>query len=216
MSLQNGLKEEIDIYVENHTSKEDECLEWLRRKTYLSTTMPRQISGKVQGKLLKMLSLMIKPKYVFEIGTFTGYSAYCLKEGLLKDGMLHTIEIREEYQDIIEEFLERANASDKITLHIGDAMQIIKELDLKYDLILIDGDKRDYPEYYKVCKEYLNKGGYMLIDNTLWYEKVLMEKADDKYTLGIQEVNDIVVSDPEVECVMLPLRDGLTLVRKLV
>ncbi|MCQ2252458.1 MAG: class I SAM-dependent methyltransferase [Bacteroidales bacterium] len=207
---------DIDEYVENHTTAEDEVLRKLRRRTNLTSTMPRMLSGPMQGKLMEMLSIMIAPKYIVEIGTFTGYSAYCLSKGLQPGGKLHTIEVKDELEEPILNFLEESGISDKVELHIGDGAQIVKELDVTFDLAFIDGDKRQYPEYYANVFQKLRVGGYMLIDNVLWYDKVLTDpKANDPYTRGIIEMNDIVQNDPRVENVMIPIRDGLTLVRKI-
>lgn len=207
---------DIDEYVENHTTAEDEVLRQLRRHTNLTSTMPRQLSGPVQGKLMEMFSRMIAPKYILEIGTFTGYSAYCLAKGLQPGGKLHTIEVKDELEDPLLAFFDKAGISDRVELHIGDGAQIVKEMDITFDLAFIDGDKRQYPEYYANVFPKLRVGGYMLIDNVLWYDKVLTDpKANDPYTRGIIMMNDIVQNDPRVENVLVPIRDGLTVVRKL-
>jgi len=207
---------DIDEYVENHTTPEDEVLRLLRRRTNLTSLMPRMLSGPVQGKFMEMISLMVAPKYVLEIGTFTGYSAYCLSKGLQEGGKVHTIEVKDELEDSIREFFESAGISDKVELHIGDGEQIVKDMDIMFDLAFIDGDKRQYPAYYQNVMDKMRVGGYILIDNVLWYDKVLTDpKANDPYTKGIIEMNDMVQNDPRVENVLLPIRDGLTIVRKL-
>lgn len=207
---------DIDEYVENHTTSEDEVLRKLRRHTNLTSTMPRMLSGPMQGKLLEMLSIMIAPKYILEIGTFTGYSAYCLAKGLQPGGRLHTIEVKDELEESILDFFDKAGVSDKVELHIGDGAELVKDLDCTFDLAFIDGDKRQYPDYYTNVFPKLRVGGYMLIDNVLWYDKVLADpKANDPYTKGIQLMNDMVQADPRVENVLIPIRDGLTLVRKI-
>ncbi|MBQ5403169.1 MAG: class I SAM-dependent methyltransferase [Bacteroidales bacterium] len=207
----------IDEYIENHTTEEDQVLSWLRRKTYLTTTMPRQLSGRVQGKLLEMFSRMINPENILEIGTFTGYSAYCLTKGLKAGGKLHTIEVKDELEDHLNDFFSRAGILDKVVLHIGDGAQIVKEFsDSMFDMVFIDGDKRQYPEYYENVFPKVKIGGYILIDNVLWYDKVISEvKNNDPYTLGIIKLNDMVQADNRVENVLVPIRDGLTLARKI-
>ncbi len=207
----------IDEYIENHTTEEDQVLSWLRRKTYLTTTMPRQLSGRVQGKLLEMFSRMINPENILEIGTFTGYSAYCLTKGLKTGGKLHTIEVKDELEDHLNDFFSRAGILDKVVLHIGDGAQIVKEFsDSMFDMVFIDGDKRQYPEYYENVFPKVKIGGYILIDNVLWYDKVISEvKNNDPYTLGIIKLNDMVQADNRVENVLVPIRDGLTLARKV-
>ncbi|MBQ3691368.1 MAG: class I SAM-dependent methyltransferase [Bacteroidales bacterium] len=207
----------IDEYIENHTTEEDQVLSWLRRKTYLTTTMPRQLSGRVQGKLLEMFSRMINPENILEIGTFTGYSAYCLTKGLVPGGKLHTIEVKDELEDHLNDFFSRAGILDKVVLHIGDGAQIVKEFnDSMFDMVFIDGDKRQYPEYYENVFPKVKIGGYILIDNVLWYDKVISEvKNNDPYTLGIIKLNDMVQADNRVENVLVPIRDGLTLARKI-
>jgi predicted O-methyltransferase YrrM len=214
--MENLLMEDIELYVENHTTAEDDVLRQLRRKTNLTTTMPRQLSGPVQGKLLEMFSRMINPEYILEIGTFTGYSAYCLAKGLKQGGKLHTIEVKDELEEPLLTFFSKAGISDKVQLHIGDGAEIVKNLDIKFDMAFIDGDKRQYPEYYANVFPKIKVGGYILIDNVLWYDKVISQpKGNDAYTKGIIELNDIVQNDDRVDNVLVPIRDGLTVARKL-
>ena len=206
---------DIEEYIESHTTPEDEALRQLRRHTNLTTTFPRQLSGPVQGKLLEMLSRMIAPKTILEIGTFTGYSAYCLAKGLQPGGMLHTIEVKDEMEEPLLSFFEKSGISDRVTLHIGDAVDVVEDLDMTFDLAFIDGDKRQYPDYYAVVLPKIKSGGYIIIDNVLWYDKVITEpKHNDPYTAGIIALNDIVQQDESVENVIVPVRDGLTIVRK--
>jgi predicted O-methyltransferase YrrM len=206
----------IDEYIENHTTKEDDVLVWLRRNTNLTTTMPIQLSGQVQGRLLEFFSRMLQPERIFEIGTFTGYSAYCLSKGLKPGGKLHTVEIKDELEERLISFFYRAGISDKVVLHIGDGAEIVKTFDFQFDLAFIDGDKRQYPSYYESVFPKIKTGGYILIDNVLWYDKVLsVPKENDAYTKGITILNDIVQNDDRVENVLLPLRDGLMIVRKV-
>lgn len=205
----------LDDYINAHTTEEDDVLKDLRRKTNLHTTMPRQLSGQMQGKMLEMFSMMIKPKSILEIGTFTGYSAYCLQKGLQNGGKMITIEIKDELEEHIQQFFNRANIANKVKLVIADAAEYLKTDNNIYDLIFIDGDKRQYPQYYTLAIEKLKSGGYMLIDNVLWSGKVLEKQPDnDHYTRGVMELNDVVQSDSRVENVLIPIRDGLTLIRK--
>jgi len=207
---------DIEEYVENHTTPEDEPLRLLRRHTNLTSTMPRQLSGPVQGKLLEMISRMVSPKNILEIGTFTGYSAYCLAKGLKDGGKLHTIEVKDELEEPLLNFFESAGIANKVELHIGDGAVVAKEIDEEFDLVFIDGDKRQYPEYYEAVFPKVKVGGYILVDNVLWYDKVITEpKHNDPYTAGIIRLNDIIQNDDRVENVLVPIRDGLTIVRKL-
>lgn len=207
---------DIEEYVENHTTPEDEPLRLLRRHTNLTSTMPRQLSGPVQGKLLEMISRMVSPKNILEIGTFTGYSAYCLAKGLKDGGKLHTIEVKDELEEPLLNFFESAGIANKVELHIGDGAVVAKEIDEEFDLVFIDGDKRQYPEYYEAVFPKVRVGGYILVDNVLWYDKVITEpKHNDPYTAGIIRLNDIIQNDDRVENVLVPIRDGLTIVRKL-
>ena len=207
---------DLDDYINLHTTNEDDILKDLRRKTNLHTTMPRQLSGPMQGKLLEMLSIMIKPKNILEIGTFTGYSAYCLQKGLQDGGKMVTIEIKDELEDHILDFFNRAGIKQKMELVIADAAEYLKNDKRQYDLIFIDGDKRQYPQYYTLSMERLRLGGYILIDNVLWSGKVLEHQPEnDHYTQGVMQLNDMVQADPRVQNVLIPIRDGLTLIRKL-
>lgn len=214
--MENLLMEDIELYVENHTTAEDDVLRQLRRKTNLTTTMPRQLSGPVQGKLLEMFSRMINPEYILEIGTFTGYSAYCLAKGLKQGGKLHTIEVKDELEEPLLTFFSKAGISDKVQLHIGDGAEIVKNLDIKFDMAFIDGDKRTYKETYEMALAVVRKGGFIIADNTLWDGHVVDQRYDrDPQTQGIETFNDYILKDPRVEQVILPLRDGLTLIRKV-
>lgn len=172
-------------------------------------------SGHLQGRLLKMFVRMIRPKNILEIGTYSGYSGLCLAEGLEEGGMLHTIEINDEQEDFTRPWFENSAYADKITMHIGDALDVIPRLGVKFDLAFIDGDKRKYAEYYEMVLEHLNDGGYILADNTLWDGHVLEPKPiKDPQTRSIVEFNDMVAKDQRAEKVILPLRDGLTIIRK--
>ena len=207
---------DVEKYIELHTSPEEEVLQWLVRQTHLRAIHPRMLSGMVQGRFLSMVSAMLLPKRILEVGTFTGYSALCLAKGLAPDGILHTIECDDELEDLICEAITRANQTERIKLHIGDAAQLIPQIDGIFDLVFIDGDKREYITYYEAAMAKLRPGGFILADNVLWDGKVLEEPLpNDAQTEGIAAFNAHVQADPRVENVLLPLRDGLMLVQKL-
>ena len=206
---------ELEKYIENHTSNEDNLLLLLDRETNLKTTMPRMLSGKTQGKFLEMISLMIKPERILEIGTFTGYSALCLARGLKPGGQLYTIESNEEMEEIIRKYIDSSDIGDRIKLVIGDALNEIPKLNETFDLVFIDADKEQYIEYYNLAKAKLKPGGIIIADNVLWGGKVLNNKKPDKETASIQAFNKYVKQDEDVEQVMISLRDGILLIRKL-
>ena len=208
---------QIEEYIKEHIDPESEYLHQLYRATHLHLLYPRMASGHIQGRLLKMFVGMIKPKLILEIGTYSGYSGLCLAEGLPDDGHLHTIEINDEQEDFTLPWFKNSPYADKITMHIGNAMEIIPELGLTFDMAFIDGDKRIYSDYYELVLEHLNQGGYILADNTLWDGHVLDKnpKECDLQTRGVQAFNDLVAQDKRVEKVILPLRDGLTIIKKL-
>ena len=206
----------LEQYILNHSEPEGNILSELNRKTNLSMLNPRMLSGHLQGKILKMLSNMIKPKYILEIGTFTGYSAICLASGLKKGGKLHTIDINDEIAYLAKDYFKKAKLNNKIVFHIGNAIDIIPELNIKFDLVYIDGDKREYCIYYNSVFQYLKKGGFIIADNVLWNGKVVEKIAEnDEQTKGIIKFNDLVHADNRVENVIFPLRDGLMLLRKI-
>jgi predicted O-methyltransferase YrrM len=205
---------ELEKYIEEFTSDESKLLYNLNRETNLKTTMPRMLSGKVQGKFLEMISEMIKPKRILEIGTFTGYSAICLSKGLSAEGKIYTIESNEELESIIRKYFKKANVKNKIELIIGDALTEIAKLDEIFDLVFIDADKEEYIKYYNLSKAKLKPGGFMLVDNVLWGGKVFNTKNPAKETLAIQAFNDYIYQDTDVEQVMISLRDGLLLIKK--
>ncbi len=206
---------ELEEYIDYFTSDESELLYKLNRETNLKTTMPRMLSGKVQGKFLEMVSLMIKPKRILEIGTFTGYSAICLAKGLTHDGKLYTLESNEELESIIKKHFSKTELNNKIELIIGDAIIEIPKLNQIFDLVFIDANKEEYIKYYNIAKDKLKPGGFILVDNVLWGGKVFNSKNNNRETLAIQAFNDYVKQDTSVEQVMIPLRDGLLLIRKL-
>ena len=222
------IKEELSEYAEAHTTTESPFLAALSRETYLTQVYPRMLSGNLQGTFLRMISAMIRPQRILEIGTFTGYSAINLANGLeapshrpspggvgLGVGLLHTIEVNPELEEIIRRYIREAGLEERIILHIGDALQIIPTLTEKWDLIYIDADKPNYLNYYKMLFDHLRTGGILLADNALWGGKVIQSrKKMDKDTLGILEFNEFVQKDDRVENVLLPIRDGIMLVRK--
>ncbi|HDR68612.1 MAG TPA: O-methyltransferase [Bacteroidaceae bacterium] len=208
------METDMEKYILEHSSPEDEILSELNRKTYTSVLNPHMISGHIQGKLLEMLVSMIKPALVLEIGTYTGYSAISMARTLPAGAMLHTIEINDELEDMCREYIAKAGMENKIVLHMGDALKLMKKLNILFDLIFIDGDKRQYPEYYSLAFNMLNKKGYILVDNVLWGGKVTDPKQTDPMTLGIRRFNRMVKEDQRIEKIIIPLRDGLMLIRK--
>lgn len=205
---------ELDEYIERHIDREPPHLKDLYRRTHLTRLYPRMCSGHAQGRLLAMLSKMIAPKTILELGTFSGYSALCLAEGLQTDGCLHTIELDDESEDELIELFATAPGGDKIILHIGDAMEIIPTIDLEWDLVFIDANKRNYPEYYELVLPRVKKGGYIIADNTLWDGKVVDPSAHDSQTEGILNFNNLIAGDSRVEKVIIPIRDGMTIIRR--
>ncbi len=205
----------LEDYLEKHSTKPSDLLIEMTRITNLRTRFPRMLSGHIQGKFLEMVSKMLKPKRILEIGTFTGYSALSLADGLAEDGKLITIEYDEEYEDLIRYFIDKSGFADKIQLLIGDAKLIIPTISETFDLVFIDADKYGYSVYYEqvMCK--LCHGGIILVDNVLWSGKVLKAGSRDAETIAIIEFNKMVAEDPRVEQVLLPLRDGLMMIRKL-
>jgi caffeoyl-CoA O-methyltransferase len=206
---------EIENYILNHIDSEDAVLKELDRETNLKVLGARMLSGHLQGQVLTMLSKMINPETILEIGTFTGYSAICLAKGLRDGGKLITIEIDDELKSIASKYFSKAGITDKIVQMIGPALEIIPTLHEKFDLVFIDAHKPEYPAYYEAIFEKVNHGGYILADNTLWSGKVLDPAAPDDYqTQGILQFNSIIKEDTRIEKVILPLRDGMTLIRK--
>ncbi len=202
-------------YILNHIDEEGELLSALNRSAHVNLLRPRMLSGHLQGRILKMLVRMQRPERILEIGTYTGYATLCLAEGLKEDGEIHTIEIDDELEDFIRAQFDRSPLKDKIHLHIGDALEVIPQLEGNFDLVFIDADKRLYSEYYDLVFEKVNPGGIILADNTLWDGKVLEEPhPNDKQTIGIMSFNEKIKEAPGIEKVILPLRDGLTIIYK--
>jgi caffeoyl-CoA O-methyltransferase len=205
---------DLENYIEAHTSPEDELLRELRRQTHLKVLRPRMVSGPIQGHLLTMLCRMIRPLSVLEIGTFTGYSAICMARGMEENAILHTIERDDELESFINIYLNKAGIKNKVNLHIGDALKVLDNLDASFDLAFIDGDKREYPAYYEAVMKKMKPGAYILADNILWNGKVVEPlHHNDDYTRGILRFNEIVKNDARTEQVILPLRDGLMMIR---
>jgi len=216
MSTFELIDSEIEAYCEAHTTSESDLLHRLYRETHLQTINPRMASGQLQGQFLSMISKMIRPKRILEIGTFTGYSAICLAEGLDNDGLLHTIEINEEYEERIRRYLSECPDCKKIMLHIGDARKEVPSLDEIWDLVFIDAEKTDYQDYYEMVLPQVRKHGFILIDNTLWNSKVVHEvRQNDHDTQAIMAFNDMIQGDSRVRNLLLPFRDGIMIMEKL-
>ncbi len=205
----------LEKYIEQHSKPEDAVLNELNRETHLKVMMPRMLSGHIQGKLLESLSFMMRPQRILEIGTYTGYSAICLAKGMLEKGLLHTIEIKDELESVIHKYFKKSGLENKIKLHIGNALDIIPQIDENFDLVFIDADKRSYLDYYQAVLPKLRSGGFILADNVLWDGKVVQPiKPSDTYTRSIMAFNEFVVQDSRVENFILPLRDGISIIRK--
>ncbi len=211
------MEEKLEQYVLSHIDAEPENLQRLDRDTHLRLLYSRMCSGHLQGRLLKMLVRMINPRMVLELGTYSGYSALCMAEGLLRpEACVHTIEIEDELEDFLREHFAQSPHGDRVHLHIGDAVKVLGEVEGDFDLAFIDANKRDYVEYYDMVLPRIAPGGFIIADNTLWDGKVVdWGKQLDAQTAGILAFNDRVAADPRVEVVIIPLRDGLTLIHKL-
>lgn len=205
----------LEEYISAHIEPESNLLKSLYRETNIKLLNPRMASGHIQGRLLKSFVQMIKPKSVLELGTFTGYATLCMAEGLPEDGHIDTIEIDDELESFIKRWIAKSQYSNKISLHIGDALEIVPRLEKDFDLIFLDAEKREYPDYYKQLFKYLKVGGYIIADNTLWDGHVVdPEYSKDRQTKAIKEFNDIVAADTRVTVSIVPIRDGLTLIRR--
>ncbi len=209
------LPEKLEEYIDRHTSPESEVLAQLNRDTHAKVLQPRMLSGHLQGRVLATFSHMLQPKRILEIGTYTGYSALCLAEGLTPDGKLHTIDINEELEDMAKTFIARADLSDKIEMHIGNALEIIPTLNEEWDLVFIDADKENYSAYFDMVIDHVRTGGYIIADNVLWSGKVIEAvSSKDIETRALIEFNEKVHGDERVENVLFPVRDGLMVCRK--
>lgn len=210
-------QQQIEDYILQHSDPEPEYLKQIVRETHLQMINPRMMSGHIQGRILKMLVQMSNPKRVLEIGTFAGYSAMCIAEGLSDDAILHTIEIDDELEDFILKQFSLETHGEKIRLHIGDALTVIPKLTESFDLVFIDADKRLYWNYFELVLPMMPQGGIILADNTLWDGKVLIDtpQTNDYQTIAIKEFNNRIAYDTRIERIILPLRDGMTMIRKL-
>lgn len=210
------LSDALENYIKDHSENEPEVLQELTRDTHLKVIQPRMITGHFQGRVLSMLSKILHPKYILEIGTYTGYSAICLAEGLQKNGQLHTIDINEELNDIQKKYFDKSGYSDLIIQHTGDALEIVPKLNVCFDLVFIDAEKKSYDAYFEAALQKTKPGSIILSDNVLWSGKVV-ESFDkkDKATKALLDYNQKLKEDRRVETVLLPIRDGLTLCRVL-
>ena len=209
-----SIDERLDDYIAEHSSPEGDYLYRLYRATNIEILNPHMASGHVQGRLLKLLVKMIRPNNILEIGTYTGYSAICMAEGLDDEGKLYTFEVDDELEDFTRRWIEGSPVSDKIIFTIGSALERVPQMGVKFDLAFIDGNKREYIAYYELALEHLSDGGWILADNTLWDGHVIDPAYKDAQTNGVRAFNDYVRADERVEEVILPLRDGLTIIRK--
>jgi caffeoyl-CoA O-methyltransferase len=205
---------EMDRYLENHASSEPEILRKLRRETFQKTTQPHMISGYQQGRLLTIISKILQPKNILEIGTFTGYAALCMAEGLSKDGKLTTLDVNEDLAYLSKKYFAESEFSDQIHFKLQDAKEFLKETDEVFDLVFIDADKENYAEYFRLIKPKTKSGSVVMFDNVLWYGKVLEENPKQKSTQVIKELNDLAAKDDDFENLILPLRDGVNLLRR--
>ncbi|MEW6470251.1 MAG: O-methyltransferase [Bacteroidota bacterium] len=209
------LDEKIEAYALANTCGESEVLRKLSRETQAKVLMPRMLSGHLQGRVLSMISRMIRPARILEIGTYTGYSAICLAEGLAENGMLHTIDINEELAPMVKRYFAEAGITDKVSYHTGDAREIIPQLNESWDLVFIDADKENYPNYYDLVFDRVRPGGFIIADNVLWSGKILDDYAKmDADTRALYDYSKKVAGDPRVEQVLLPVRDGLMIAQK--
>lgn len=209
------IDEALDIYCCDHSSPEDALLAKLNRETHVKILQPRMLSGHFQGRVLSMLSKMIRPERILEIGTYTGYSALCMAEGLTETGKIITLDVNEQLEDFVRSFIAESQYADKIDYRIQDAMQHIPELDELFDMVFIDADKQNYINYYHLVFDKVKPGGYILSDNVLWSGKVVQTEGKiDKDTKLLQEFNDMIQNDDRVENVLLPIRDGIMIARK--
>jgi len=212
----NFIDEQLEDYVEKHTTEESEVLYDLNRQTHINVLQPRMLSGHLQGRVLSMLSHMIKPKRILEIGTYTGYAAICMAEGLQEKGELITIDKNHELEDMANSYFEKAEFKDRIKMIVGDALEEVPKLDKNFDLVFIDADKTNYLNYYNLLIDELPKNSYIIADNVLWSGKVLNEEEmNDPDTKALNEFNQIIQGDSRVENVLFPIRDGLMVIRKL-
>ena len=208
------LTEGLQTYLEQHCEPEPELLRYINRETHLKVPMPRMLSGHYQGRVLSFLSKITSPSRILEIGTYTGYATLCLAEGLSEEGIIHTIDINEELEERVKQFFNTSRFSTKIKYHIGNATNIIPKLDETFDIVFIDADKKNNQTYYDLVFDKVRKGGLIIVDNVLWSGKITSD-ANDKDTENIRQFNDRVTNDHRTEKLILPVRDGLFIIRKL-
>lgn len=214
MSFFEEKNPEMDRYLETHASSEPEILRKLRRETFQKTTQPHMISGYQQGRLLTMISQMLKPQNILEIGTFTGYATLCLTEGLSEDGNITTLDVNEDLAYLPKKYFAESKYSNQINFKLQDAKEFLRETDEVFDLIFIDADKENYVEYFKLIKPRTQSGSVVMFDNVLWYGKVLEENPKQKSTQIIKQLNDLIAKDDDFENLILPLRDGVNFLRR--
>ncbi len=208
------LSPELENYAASHSENEPPLLAELNRETHQKILQPRMLSGHFQGRVLSLISKLVRPKTILEIGTYTGYATLCLAEGLAESGIVHTIDIKEELQDFQRKYFDRSPWTWQIKQHLGSALELIPQLDTTFDLVFIDADKENYINYFHMVVPLMNKGGVILSDNVLWSGKVLEPvKENDRSTKVLMEYNELLKTDPRVETVLLPIRDGLTVSR---
>lgn len=209
------LPQDIEQYAEDHSQEEPQLLKELNLETWQTVLAPRMLSGPLQGRLLSLIASLVRPKAILEIGTYTGYSALCLAEGLPEDGVLHTIDRNAELKRLQQKYFDRSGKGHQIIAHLGDAIEILPSLEQKFDLIFIDADKSNYLNYLRLVTPMLNSGGLLISDNVLWSGKVTQKvKADDLDTKVLQEFNQQLNAHPEYQTVLLPIRDGISVARK--
>lgn len=208
------LSDELKSYLESSCDPESDLLKQIDRETHLKVSLPRMLSGHYQGRVLSMLSKLLNPQRILEVGTFTGYASLCLAEGLSKDGILHTIDINAELEDMVRSSFSKSDLGSQIIYHIGNALEIIPNLDEVFDLIFIDADKKNNETYYNLTIDKLRSGGLIIVDNVLWSGKVIGEKKTDSATTSISDFNEMIHSDQRVEKLILPVRDGVYIIRK--
>lgn len=208
------IAQELDQYCCNHSAEENDLLKRINRETHLEVLQPRMLSGHFQGRVLSMFSKMIQPKRILEIGTYTGYSALCLAEGLTPDGKLVTIDVNEELAARVQSYFDASSFSKQIRYVISPALELIPSLQEEWDIVFIDADKQNYIEYYEMVLPLVKTGGYVILDNVLWSGKVAESDKNDKDTVLLRKLNDLIHEDDRVEEVLLPIRDGLMMARK--
>ncbi len=207
---------DIQNYIEKLASPQPTYLNELERETYQKTVLPQMISGYYQGRLLSMFSKLTRPRQILEIGTFTGFSTLCLAEGLLPEGQIHTIDINDEFTVLQNKYFEKSPYRNQIKQYVGNAREIIPRLSQQFDLIFLDADKRFYPEYFKLLVAQLNRGGLLLADNVLWYGKVAHKHIIDAETQALRKYNELLLADKSFEVIILPVRDGISVARKII